>query len=114
MKTANIFTHLPAADDREHVATLVWTSGMRIERIVSHGQCSPTGFWYDPNEDEWVILLAGAAKLAFDDGEPLHTLQAGDYFLIPAGRRHRVAWTTLDQNTIWLTIFSSEPMHSEA
>ncbi|MEA3070082.1 MAG: cupin 2 protein, partial [Alphaproteobacteria bacterium] len=45
------------------VATLVTKSGLRIERIVSLGQASPPGFWYDQAEGEWVVLLAGAAKL---------------------------------------------------
>ena len=29
---------------------------MRIERIVSTGQASPAGFWYDQADDEFVVL----------------------------------------------------------
>ena len=36
---------------------------MRVERIVSSGHCSPEGFWYDQDEQEWVPLLQGAARL---------------------------------------------------
>ena len=41
--------------------------GLRIERIVSLGQASPPGFWYDQAEGEWVLVLAGAARLRFAD-----------------------------------------------
>jgi len=111
-KKANIFAPPDAAGNGEQIATLARATGMRIERIVSHGHCSPEDFWYDQEEDEWVILLTGAARLSFDDGDPSQMLQAGDYLLIPAGRRHRVAWTDPDQDTVWLAIFCAESMRS--
>jgi hypothetical protein len=40
---------------------LVAAPGLRIERIVSLGQASRPGFWYDQPEAEWVLLLEGAA-----------------------------------------------------
>jgi hypothetical protein len=33
-----------------------------VERIVSLGQVSPPGFWYDQAEGEWVLVLASAAS----------------------------------------------------
>ncbi|WP_018295235.1 cupin domain-containing protein [Mariprofundus ferrooxydans] len=111
-KTANLFSLPAISDDAEQIATLASAAGMRIERIVSHGHSSPADFWYDQDEDEWVILLTGAAGLTFDDGNPPQTLQPGDYLLIPAGERHRVAWTAPDQETVWLAIFSSTPMRA--
>jgi hypothetical protein len=30
--------------------------GLRIERIVSLGQTSPSSLWYDREEGEWVLL----------------------------------------------------------
>ena len=41
---------------------------MRIERIVSTGQSSPPGFWYDQADDEFVVLLSGSARLRFEEG----------------------------------------------
>jgi hypothetical protein len=35
---------------------------LRVERIVSLGQASAPGFWYDQAEGEWVLVLAGAAS----------------------------------------------------
>ena len=49
-------------------------------------------------------MLAGAAGLLFEgDSEP-QRLAAGDHILIPAHRRHRVAWTDPDVPTIWLAV----------
>jgi hypothetical protein len=40
---------------------------MKIERIISQGQASPPGFWYDQAWNEWVIVLKGSATLQFED-----------------------------------------------
>ena len=83
--------------------------GVRIERIVSHGQASPPGYWYDQDEDEWVMLLEGEATLRFDDGqcggEPLLRLTPGMHVHIPAHARHRVEWTAPDRRSVWLAVF---------
>lgn len=47
----------------ELFTTLAALPGSRIERIVSTGQSSPDGFWYDQDWDEFVLLVAGAATL---------------------------------------------------
>ncbi len=78
--------------------------GVRIERIVSAGHASPPGFWYDQPHMEWVALLAGAARLRFEDtAEPL-LLKPGDHVAIAAHRRHRVDWTDPAQPTVWLAV----------
>ena len=76
---------------------------MRVERIVSTGQASPPGEWYEQHRAEWVVLLQGEAELAFGDGSRLR-LGPGDDLLIPAGERHRVEWTRDDPPCIWLAI----------
>lgn len=78
---------------------------MRVERIVSTGQASPEGFWYDQAQHEWVVLLAGSAGLAFADtpGQTL-VLSPGDAVDTAAHRRHRVAWTAQGETTVWLAI----------
>ncbi|WP_238184210.1 cupin domain-containing protein [Methylobacterium trifolii] len=102
----NLLADLPAAAAEEVVAELVRAPGLRIERIVSTGQASPPGFWYDQPEAEWVAVLAGAAGLHFADETAPRRLGPGDHVLIPARRRHRVAWT--DSPTIWLAVHFSD------
>lgn len=100
----NLFSTLSVAGQQEHFETLLQRPGCRIERIVSHGQASPPGFWYDQDWDEWILLLAGSAGLQFDTDAPLLELAPGDYLHIPAGTRHRVAYTAEDAASIWLAI----------
>jgi len=102
----NLFANLPARLSDELTEVLAESRLVRIERIVSTGQHSPDGFWYDQEEEEWVAVLAGEAILQFDDGESL-AMKPGDHLLIPAHRRHRVEWTTPDAPTVWLAVFYS-------
>ncbi|WP_322014087.1 cupin domain-containing protein [Paraburkholderia sp. J12] len=104
------FGNLFAGVDRdalaERVEPLAGRDGVTIERIVSTGQASPAGFWYDDPRDEWVVLLAGAAALQFEaEGEVLRRLLPGDYVQIPAHCRHRVAWTDETAPTVWLAVY---------
>jgi cupin 2 domain-containing protein len=106
---ASIFADLPrstAAD--EQISELLSRRGLRIERIVSTGQCSPPGFWYDQPDGEWVLLLRGAARLRFADETEARELRPGDFVDIAAHRRHRVDWTDPDQHTVWLAIHYTE------
>ena len=109
MPTRNLFDGIPASLPDELTEILLSRRGLRIERIVSRGHASPEGFWYDQAEDEWVLLLAGSAGLAFEDEAEARTLGPGDHLHIPAHRRHRVAWTAADTDTIWLAVFFSDP-----
>lgn len=93
---------------QEIVSSLVETPNLKIERIVSMGQQSPPGFWYDQPWAEWVMVLAGSAGLCFE-GEPgIRVLSPGDYVLIPARLKHRAAWTSQDHETVWLAIHYPE------
>jgi cupin 2 domain-containing protein len=76
----------------------------RLERIVSTGQITPAGEWYDQASPEWVALLTGAAHLRLADPDELIALQPGDAVNIRAHRRHRVEWTDPDCETIWLAL----------
>jgi cupin 2 domain-containing protein len=100
----NLLRDLPAAGAGEIVERLAGNAAVRIERIVSHGEASPEGFWYDQHEAEFVLLLTGAARLRFADGE-LRVLGPGDWVDIAPHRRHRVDWTDPDQPTVWLAVF---------
>jgi len=104
----NLFADLPNDLAKELIEVLVENKHVRVERIVSTGQASPEGFWYDQSEHEWVIVLKGEAKLLVDgDGEP-HHMQQGDHISIPAHRKHRVEWTTPDEPTVWLAVFCKD------
>ncbi len=100
----NLFLDLPAALPEELIETLLRTEQLRIERIVSRGQASPSGFWYDQDRHEFVLLVSGRARLGFDDGTPAVELGPGDWLVIAAHRRHRVEWTAPDQVTVWLAV----------
>jgi cupin 2 domain-containing protein len=101
----NLLRDLPDAGAAEITDALVTRPGLRIERIVSFGQASPEGFWYDQDEAEWVLLLAGAASLRFEDEPEARLLGPGDWIEIGPHRRHRVEWTDPAQPTIWLAVF---------
>jgi cupin 2 domain-containing protein len=103
----NLFADIPAGLPEELVQTLLGAPGFCIERIVSLGHASPEGFWYDQETHEWVLLLAGAARLTLEGEEPLDLLP-GAFLNIPAHQRHRVEWTDSAQPTIWLAIHYRE------
>lgn len=91
------------ADPREFLETiLTGGDGLTIERIVSNGQTTPEGQWYDQDLDEWVAVLEGEARLSYDDGREI-TLHRGDHVFLPRGVRHRVTYTS--QPCVWLAIF---------
>lgn len=100
----NIFEHVPEQLPEEQLTELLVTPGLRIERIVSTGQASPEGFWYDQDGAEWVLVLAGSAGLLVEGEAEPRVLGPGDHVFIPAHVRHRVAWTDPAQPTIWLAV----------
>jgi cupin 2 domain-containing protein len=101
----NLLRSLPDASTAECVDPLMTRPGLRFERIVSFGQASPPGFWYDQSESEWVLLLAGAARLRFADENEARLLGPGDWLEIPPHRCHRVDWTDPATPTVWLAVF---------
>jgi cupin 2 domain-containing protein len=106
--TSNILSPLPAVGVDEAVDTLLKGKGFRLERIVSHGQASPAGFWYDQDEAEWILVVAGRARLTIEGEAENRELGPGDSLFLPAHCRHRVAWTDPDQPTVWLTVIIDE------
>lgn len=91
---------LPAA---ELFDPLLQTDRCLIERIISTGQVTPPGQWYDQPHAEWVVLLQGSARLAYADGSE-HSLAPGDYVLIAAHCRHRVVYTSTEPACVWLAV----------
>ncbi|HYP57260.1 MAG TPA: cupin domain-containing protein [Beijerinckia sp.] len=100
----NLFENLPGGSDAEQFTELVAAADLKIERIVSTGQASPPGFWYDQPSAEWVVVLEGSAGLLFEGEARPRILRKGDHVVIPAHKKHRVEWTDKDQPTIWLAM----------
>jgi cupin 2 domain-containing protein len=100
----NLLRGLAPDPAREVEDWLVTRPGLRIGRIVSAGQASPEGFWYDQAEDEFVLLVAGAAALEIEGEAAPRRLRPGDWVHLPAGCRHRVAWTQAEPATVWLVV----------
>ena len=104
-----MFDGLPALVEghptHEQTLDLLTLPGVRIERIISTGQSSPPGFWYEQAEAEWVLLVSGAAELRFADKDATRALKPGDYVFIAPGRRHRVESTAAEEPTVWLAIW---------
>ncbi|MBI2486220.1 MAG: cupin domain-containing protein [Deltaproteobacteria bacterium] len=103
MKVNNLFSNL-SDSTMEVFEPLLETKHFKLERIISSGQATPPGEWYDQDTDEWVILLSGSAGLLFEGAEEVYVMNPGDYVHIPAHRRHRVEWTDIKQKTVWLTL----------
>jgi cupin 2 domain-containing protein len=104
---ANLFAPIPSEATGEFFQVLLETGTFRLERIVSAGQATPPGEWYDQDTDEWVVLLTGGAGLRFEDEPAPRILAPGDHLLIPAHRRHRVEWTDPETPTVWLALHFS-------
>ncbi|HSZ54818.1 MAG TPA: cupin domain-containing protein [Tepidisphaeraceae bacterium] len=99
----NLFEDIPDVLPGELVQTLLDGSQVRIERIVSRGDASPDGFWYDQQQSEWVLLLTGRARLRFEGHDAIE-LTPGSFLNIPARTRHRVDWTDPAEPTVWLAV----------
>lgn len=100
----NLFQQIPDEIFQEITETLVQTGHFRLERIISAGQATPPGAWYDQETHEWVVLLTGSAGLRVEGELEVRVMRPGDYLLLPAHRRHRVEWTDPHQKTVWLAL----------
>ena len=99
----NIFKDILVNKEQEEFIDLVKSKNIRIERIVSNGQTSEKDFWYEQDENEFVLLLEGDAIIEFEDKEI--ELKKGDYIDIKEKIKHRVKYTSESEPTIWLAVF---------
>jgi cupin 2 domain-containing protein len=110
INTANLFNPLPSATLTEVSEVLAQSGGVRVERIVSLGQITPPGDWYDQQQNEFVVLLSGAARLLIEGEATARELRVGDWLVLEAHVRHRVEWTDPQQATVWLAVFYPHPV----
>jgi cupin 2 domain-containing protein len=104
MRSGNLYAGIPAELPHELTTVLATAARVRIERIVSRGHASPPDFWYDQDQDELVLVVAGRARVLLE-GQPERALGPGDWLHIRAHARHRVTFTTPSQETIWFAVF---------
>jgi cupin 2 domain-containing protein len=101
----SLFDHLPDDDfEAEQFDTLLEGGRFRLLRIVSNGQTTPDGQWLDQDDDEWVVVITGAAVVRLEGEEQARALTPGEWLFLPAHCRHRVEWTAPDQPTVWLAL----------
>ena len=79
-----------------------------VDQILSGPLDGPVD--YCENEDEWVVVLHGAATLSVNDEQM--ELGPGDWVLLPARTPHRLVET--HPGTSWLTVTSPTPAPSPA
>jgi cupin 2 domain-containing protein len=109
LNLGSLFGSIGDAGSEEFVETIVRSGGVRIERIVSRGHKSPDDFWYDQDENEWVVVLSGRARLVMEGEDAAIELAPGDWIDIPARKKHRVEWTDPNEETVWLAVFYPDP-----
>jgi cupin 2 domain-containing protein len=103
---ANIFNLPTEVLSQEYFEPLVSGENVLIERIISTGQTTPVGEWYDQERDEWVILLQGEASISYSDNSIIQ-LKPGDYIFIPAHQKHRVEYTSSEPPCIWIAVHAN-------
>ncbi len=103
-KKGSLFAQIPEIVSEEIFDTLFKNDGLKIERIISQGNSTPRDNWLEQNQDEWVLLVQGAAKLSFKDKAEIIEMKPGEYVLIKANTKHRVEWTDPKQKTVWLAV----------
>lgn len=100
----NFLDNIPDHFQEEMIEVLINSDIIRVERIISDNHSSPENFWYDQDENEFIMVLQGSGNLKFEDGTDI-TLKRNDYLIIPAHKKHRVEKTSDSEKTIWLAIF---------
>lgn len=107
----SLYADIPDELPEELISVLMESEHVKIERIVSAGQASPEGFWYDQEQNEWVLLITGSVTLSVEEKSGIEQveLNPGDHLLLPAHQRHRVESTAQTERTIWVAVFYSPP-----
>lgn len=103
IEAKNFFENIPQVNDGEEIIEVISeNSFLKIERIISNNSISPKSGWHEQNNDEWVMLIQGNAKILFEDKEI--ELYRGDNLYIPAKTKHKVTYTSSIPICIWLAI----------
>ena len=98
----NIYNY-PENISEEIFEEIIQGNTFKMERIVSPYLPKGDSKWYNQEENEYVVILQGEAKIELVNSEVI-TLNKGDHFLIKRFTKHRVAYTSKNPLVIWLTI----------
>ena len=101
-KSFDLLKNIPDKSKDEIFETILEKKDIKIERIISYGQTTAKDYWYDQDQDEFVLILKGKAKIKYELGEIIQ-LDEGSSIYIKAHEKHQVIYTT--NPTIWLAIF---------
>ncbi len=101
-KNFELLKNIPTESKDEIFETLIEKKDIKIERIISYGQTTPEDYWYDQEQDEFVLILDGFAKIKYENGKIIE-LKKGSSLYIKAHEKHQVIYTS--NPTIWLAIF---------
>ena len=82
----------------EEFETLLSHKNIKILRIVSSDNLKPTEYMQD--EDEWVVLIRGSARLTINGNEI--EMRSGDCLFIPSHTPHTVL--SVEDGTLWLAV----------
>jgi cupin 2 domain-containing protein len=107
INTQNIFKTNPEKPNEEIFEIILNNKNLKLERIITNGQTTPPGEWYNQENDEWVVLIQGSALILFEN-EKFIILNKGDHILIPKNCKHRVQWVDSNQECIWLALHFKE------
>lgn len=104
MSGVNFFENLPDVEKGEVIEKIaeLGQGKVRIERIISGGHASDEGFWYEQEQDEWVMLVRGQALLLIEGRDEALEMKAGDHVELPAMLKHRVE--SVSENAFWLAV----------
>ena len=102
MIKTNIFENLKISSSQEVFETIIENNKIKIERIISNGQITPHGIWYDQELNEFVTLLKGKATIILKKPNRTINLKGGDFLIINAHEKHRVEYTSKD--ALWLAL----------
>jgi hypothetical protein len=101
MNPNNLFSGIPSNLSEELFTPLQQMKGLRIERIVSQGHVSPSGFRYDQDEHQWVIVLSAKPACEFRTSPSSGLLKSEARSSMAAS----IAGNTSSGNTMFTTRF---------
>ena len=64
----SLFEAIPRELPEKLLETVCSTDPVETERIVSIQHASPEGFWYDQDQNEFVLIVQGSAGLKLETG----------------------------------------------
>ncbi|OPL15056.1 MAG: hypothetical protein AVO34_00680 [Firmicutes bacterium ML8_F2] len=97
----NLYEINKQSDNKVLLEVLVSGGRIAIGQIVSTGQASAEGFWYEQKQDDWIALFQGQARLSWDDGIKIG-IDSRRLYPHPTREKHRGDYTSREPPFIWL------------